>query len=257
MKTKSKNFLLTFLVLIGLASCEKPLEILPFYGSLTFSPVANNPVSNTDSSKIVTDPFIADLTFGSFSDIDGNIYKTIKIGSQTWMAENLKTTRYNDGSQITNVRWLNGDISYKDIYGALYDHYIVNTGKLCPTGWHVPTDEEWKQLEITLGMTRASADTSYADFDVFGVGERGTDQGAQMKATVGWIPWGGKLVTGANTSGFSALPAGDNDGGTAGCCTTFWCFGDAWGRSLSSTDSKVGRAIYGENCGLSVRCMKD
>lgn len=217
-----------------------------------------------------------DLDYGSVKDTDGNIYKTIQIGVQKWMAENLKTTKYNDGSQILNVidnsvwvgletgayRWCNDEVTLKDIYGGLYNWYAVNTGKLCPTGWHVPGDEEWKQLEIALGMSRASADTSYVDFDVYGMGFRGTNQGTQLKATSGWSPWEGRGGNGTNTSGFSALPAGDTgwDGKyeCEGVSTSYWCFGEPpIARTLSTDESKVSRAVYYKHVGFSVRCLKD
>src|SRR5665647_1584626 len=87
-------------------------------------------------------------------DIDGNVYHTVKIGTQVWMVENLKTTKYNDGTSIPNIidgtTWsnlttpgfcfYNNDAANKNIYGALYNWYTVNTGKLAPTGWHVSTD---------------------------------------------------------------------------------------------------------------------
>ena len=96
-----------------------------------------------------------DLKYGSVSDIDGNEYKTIQIGTQEWMAENLKTTKYNDGNSIPNVTdiiewsnlttgaycWYNNDAAAnKATYGALYNWFAVNTDKLCPTNWHVPSD---------------------------------------------------------------------------------------------------------------------
>ncbi len=103
-------------------------------------------------------------------DIDGNIYKTVQIGTQTWMAENLKTTRYNDGSPIIlgnggpagYTKWFdlqegaycwydNDAKTYKDAYGAIYNWHAVGTGKLCPTGWHVPTYSEWTTLITFLG----------------------------------------------------------------------------------------------------------
>ena len=104
-------------------------------------------------------------------DIDGNKYKTIKIGTQIWMAENLKTTHFNDGTSIVQIDkyddwkglispaycWYANDSTNKEVYGALYNWYAVNTKKLCPKGWHVPTDEEWKQLEICLGMSQELA----------------------------------------------------------------------------------------------------
>ncbi|MBL7904004.1 MAG: hypothetical protein JNL22_03180 [Bacteroidales bacterium] len=110
-------------------------------------------------------------TYGVLVDIDGNIYKTVIIGSQNWMAENLKTTRYKNGTNIIypgsdNTSWLydttgafawyNNDISWKDSYGALYNFCAVkNSSGLCPSGWHVPSDEEWTQLTdfITGGTT--------------------------------------------------------------------------------------------------------
>ena len=117
------------------------------------------------------------------TDIEGNVYKTVMIGTQVWMAENLKTTKYNDDSAIPNVTvnadWIaltadaycwaqNDEATYKPLYGALYNWYAVETGKLCPTGWHVPTDAEFSTMEISLGMTQAEAD---------GTEWRGTDQG--------------------------------------------------------------------------------
>ena len=96
------------------------------------------------------------------TDIDGNVYHTVKIGTQTWMVENLKTTKYKDGSVIPLVTdnsawynsltpaycWYNNDAtSHKDTYGALYNWYAVSTGKLAPDGWHVPTNSEWTILE--------------------------------------------------------------------------------------------------------------
>jgi uncharacterized protein (TIGR02145 family) len=114
----------------------------------------------TEISQIVFNP---NLTYGSVSDIDGNCYKTIQIGNQTWMAENLKTSKYNDGSPIPNVTdntewenllnnkyvepfittgaycWYNNDsATYENVYGRLYNFGVVNTGKICPVGWHVP-----------------------------------------------------------------------------------------------------------------------
>ena len=102
---------------------------------------------------------------GTVTDIDGNTYKTVQIGTQTWMAENLRTTKYNDGEAIPYVTdnsvWVkletpaycyyNNDISNKKMFGALYNWYTVNTGRLCPSGWHVPTDAEWTTLAITWG----------------------------------------------------------------------------------------------------------
>ena len=99
------------------------------------------------------------------TDVDGNVYHTLKIGSQVWMVENLKTTRYNDSTEITMIEdstlwnhltepaccWMDNDLNNKEPYGGLYNWYAVNTGKLCPDGWHVPTNEEWTELIDYLG----------------------------------------------------------------------------------------------------------
>jgi uncharacterized protein (TIGR02145 family) len=98
-------------------------------------------------------------------DIDGNVYKTVTIGKQVWMAENLKTAKYNDGKTIPLVTdntewsnlsapaycWYNNDIANKEVYGALYNWYTVNTNKVCPKGWHIPIDAEWTTLTTYLG----------------------------------------------------------------------------------------------------------
>lgn len=99
------------------------------------------------------------------TDIDGNVYETVQIDNQLWMAANLNTTKYNDGTDIPNLSvaadWTaatTGAYAYHDettdngaAYGALYNYYAVETAKLCPTGWHVPTDDEWAQLVNYLG----------------------------------------------------------------------------------------------------------
>ncbi len=262
MKKSLWFFLLMLLVLIGFSYCVK--EEPPALGT------ANKEGSFANEEKFTAgidqNYFNSDLTYGSVSDIEGNAYRTIQIGTQTWMAENLRTTLYNDGSNIWSggaYYWYNNDpVSFKDTYGALYNWYAVNSGRLCPTGWHAPNDEEWKQLEMALGMTKASADSSYLDFDEYGMGYRGTDQGIQLKATIGWKSYAGKGGNGTNSSGFSALPAGDTgwDGKyeCAGVGTSYWCFGDPpIARTLGSDESKVSRAIYYKHIGFSLRCLKD
>ncbi|NSW94745.1 MAG: fibrobacter succinogenes major paralogous domain-containing protein [Bacteroidales bacterium] len=153
-------------------SCEKPVEILPFYGSLSISRMPKNQNPEADSSKTnssgTTDSPIID--YGSVSDIDGNIYKTIQIGNRTWMAENLKTTTYNDGNKIYFCPdggpagytlwfglgkgaycWYDNDPSQNKDLGAFYNWHAVNTDKLCPAGWHVPSYSEWESLITFLG----------------------------------------------------------------------------------------------------------
>lgn len=106
-----------------------------------------------------------ELEYGTVTDVEGNIYKTIQIGDQVWMAENLKTTTYSDGVPINEISndslwridtlgaycWYENDNSNAEHNGALYNWYAVATQKLCPIGWHVPTEEEWRELLHTLG----------------------------------------------------------------------------------------------------------
>jgi uncharacterized protein (TIGR02145 family) len=142
------------------------------------------------------------LTYGKVSDIDGNDYKTIQIGIQEWMAENLKTTKYNDGNSIPNVTdfiewsdlitgvycWYKNDASaYKATYGALYNWFTVSTGKLCPAGWHVPSDAEWTTLYGYLGGAGVA--------------------GGKLKET-GTTHWISPNTGATNSSGFTALPGG-------------------------------------------------
>jgi uncharacterized protein (TIGR02145 family) len=204
-------------------------------------------------------------TQATVTDFDGNVYQTVTIGDQVWMAENLKTTKYNDGKDILNITdntewsnlttdaycWYNNDIENKAIYGALYNWFAVNTGKLCPTGWHVPTDFEWKQLEMELGLNQAQADM---------IGWRGTDQGTYMKYTNYWTNNG----NGINSIGFSALPGGFRTSnffwiGDAGYwwSSTERTDADAWIRILSYVYTNISRNYNWKYFGFSVRCVKD
>ena len=201
------------------------------------------------------------------TDVEGNVYKTVVIGTQVWMAENLKTTRFNDGASISLVTdniewgnqnspgycWLNNDFNNKNNCGGMYNWYAVNNGKLCPDGWHVPSDEDFKILEIHLGMSQSEANAMLW---------RGTNQGEQLKNTSGW-PSGDN---GTNTSGFSALPGGfrKETGEFVEYITdaTWWTStgldaNNSWMRGVRAGYSQVGRNYKYKNNGLSVRCVKN
>ena len=211
------------------------------------------------------------LNYGTVKDIEGNTYKTIQIGTQTWMAENLRTTKYNDGTAIPLVTdnsawaglstpaycWYNNDKNqYSATYGALYNWYTVNTEKLCPKGWHVPSDAEWKILEMHLGMSQTAANSS---------GWRGTDQGNRLKET-GTTHWRSPSV-GTNSSGFTGVPGGYRhyvSGGfhSMGNDGNWWsstAYGDyvAWYRALYYDLAYVLRSRYNKRGGFSVRCLRD
>jgi uncharacterized protein (TIGR02145 family) len=207
--------------------------------------------------------FNPDLIYGSVSDNDGNTYKTIQIGTQTWIAENLKTTKFNDGTYIQLVEnntqwenlnapaycWYDNDISiYKIHTGALYNYYAVNSSKLCPVGWHVPAEAEWETLITYLGGD---------SLDVVKLNETGATH---------WIICNPQsLPRNQNLSGFTALPGGYRD--PVGWYDFIGVNGEWWS---STEDSATGRVkdlnIYVAGFmwtssdkinGESVRCIKD
>lgn len=198
-------------------------------------------------------------------DADGNVYKTVKIGSQIWMAENLAylpAVHPPTSGSYTEPRYYVYGYTGSDVvaakqqanyttYGVLYNWPAANAA--CPPGWHLPSDDEWKQLEKELGMTQAQADA---------IGWRGTDQGTQMKTISGW--WHNE--NGTNTSGFSGLPGGECDGdgsfdmmdlnGSWWSSTEHFTYG-AWYRSLSYNYAGFTRNDHDKEYGISVRCIRD
>lgn len=212
----------------------------------------------------------------SLTDTDGNVYNTVWIGTQCWMTRNLATTRYNDGDTIPNVTdnttwanlttpgycWYNNDEStHKEPYGALYNFYAVETGKLCPNGWHVATDDDWKTLEIYIGMQPEEADNT---------GARGSNEAEKLKADFAGhiydnsLFWNGN-VGGTNDYGFTALPGGNrNDLGEFDHKIQFghwWTITEtdnkAYNRSIRYYFNTISRYEYFKMFGLSVRCVKD
>ncbi len=220
----------------------------------------------TDAEGINPIIFNSDLTYGTVSDIDGNVYKTIQIGTQLWMAENLRTTKYNDGNLIDNVvdfkKWSglttgaycwygNNASSNKEIYGGQYNWFAVNTGKLCPTGWHIPTDEEWANLSTYLGGKEIA--------------------GSKLKE-IGTSHWQGPNTGATNASGFTALPGGTrNVWGDPDIDDWSWInlAGYWWSASENIYDLAIFWAIFYngngtdnqglllKQSGLSIRCLKD
>jgi uncharacterized protein (TIGR02145 family) len=189
-------------------------------------------------------------------DVDGNIYNTVTIGTQVWMAEDLKTTRYNDGTAISYVKgdlewknlrseaycWYNNDKSNKTVYGALYNWYTTNTGKLCPAGWHVPTDSEWETLISYCGGWEVA--------------------GGKLKEA-GTAHWDAPNIGATNEFGFTALPGGGrrSDNGKfsiLGQDLGYWCpprCGDF--RSFCSDRAWIYLTEGSASGGCNVRCIKD
>jgi uncharacterized protein (TIGR02145 family) len=250
-----KKLILAFALTSALFSCNKD----------TTTP--NNSGSNT-----IQNPKSG---FGpNITDSDGNSYKTVYIGSQTWMAENLKTSKYNDGTSIPNVKdsleWLklttgawcyyDNDNKYNAKYGKLYNWYAVDSisngnKNVCPTGWHVPSDAEWKVL------------TDYLGGDSIG--------GGKMKE-VGITSWYSPNTLATNTSLFTGLPGGYRKGNCNYCgdhsyegvCVfigvrSYWWSsselsgGNSWFRTLRSDEGDVYRGGLEFKSGLSVRCLRD
>lgn len=203
-------------------------------------------------------------------DIDSNIYHTVAIGNQDWMKENLKVTRYRNGDTIPNVidyskwislalgafSWVNNDtVNLNNRFGALYNWYATaDSRKICPTGWHVPSDAEWQVMERSLGMTFTEAE---------GTMLRGHNQGPLLKDTTGWI----KNGTGTNSSGFSAIPAGLRDASTGdfyniGADACWWTSTEedenqAWFRNMYFDFKSIYRIPVSKKNGFSVRCVRD
>jgi uncharacterized protein (TIGR02145 family) len=205
------------------------------------------------------------------TDSDGHQYKTVKIGDQCWMAENLKSTHYADGSAITEHWAYNDDEALAHTYGRLYTWGAVMNGAassnnnpsgvqgICPDGWHVPSDAEWKELEMTLGMTTAEANSG----DLRG----SHSEGRKLKETDEAFLWITASAGGTNISGFSALPGGIRvDPGGSFTFIGYWGYWwtsreddsyDAFDRQLAWVNSGVFRYVLGKGNGFSVRCVRD
>lgn len=211
------------------------------------------------------------LESSTITDIDSNVYKTVVIGRQIWMTENLRTTTYRDGNQIQLIEdstwsritsgaycWYDNNLSNALKYGALYNWYAVNTGNLCPTAWRVPSDEDWKYLEGYIDSRYRNYDSIWNDTML-----RGYDAGKVLKGKLGWNLNG----NGLDLYGFSALPAGErsinklsfrhigNNG--------FWWTSNesdstnSWYRCLVFFDERIIRNTHPKGMGFSVRCMKN
>lgn len=198
------------------------------------------------------------VTYGSMTDQEGNVYKTVTLGTQVWMAENIKTGRYRNGDPIPNVTndsswsvlttgafsWYNHDsLTNHCRFGRLYNWYTcVDSRNLCPTGWHIPSEADWRTLIQFLGGDSLA--------------------GTKMKASAGWSSNG----NGTNTSGFSAVPSGFRAQSGAflsiGEGSNFWSTAalntiSAWYQVLSYNTGNTVWLSHAKGNALSVRCVKD
>jgi len=232
--------------------------------------VYGNELSFTTDTEVDPVTFNNELIYGSVADIDGNNYKTIQIGTMTWMAENLRTTKYNDGEAIQLVEsnsmwsilttkgycWYDNDASSnKEIYGALYNWPAASSGKLCPAGWHVPDVEDFSALISYLGQGQV------------------TNVSGKMKEA-GFTHWAYPNSGGTNSSGLTALPGGSrsvNGGfGWLGFTANWWissvysdpppaAIGLYASINFNNGDLYIADAWdwYPTFEGMSVRCVKD
>lgn len=211
------------------------------------------------------------------TDYDGNVYTTVQIGDQIWMAENLRVTHYRDGSAIptgySNTDWSNlgdtetgayavydGNASNADTYGYLYNWYAVaDSRNIAPEGWHVPTDAEWKELEMALGMSQSEADD---------ISWRGTNEGSKLAGNADlWRHSGLENDSEFGASGFTALPSGfrviDGSYYGMGGRAHFWSASEyysylAWSRKLDYIGSGVYRGNGNKgSSGFAIRCLRD
>jgi uncharacterized protein (TIGR02145 family) len=228
-----KTYLLILIVLVEASSCKKD----------------SNPIAPLPTT-----------TISEVTDVDGNVYDTVKIGTQVWLQQNLKTTHYRDGSPIVNiadsVQWANlltgATCTYNNnpvnesTYGYLYNWYAVtNPAGICPVGWHVPTDSEWTILINNLGGQYVA--------------------GGAMKSDT--TLWGTPNVGATNSSGFKSLPAGTRYSGTGtfydmGRYAYFWTStaynsNGAFSIGLINGSAGVYRYEYGKTSGFCCRCIKD
>ena len=203
---------------------------------------------------------------GNVTDVDGNTYKTVYIGTQKWMGENLKTSKYSDGTTIpiisNNTQWqsnktgawayYNNDAANNAKYGKLYNWYAVSkttngNKNVWPTGWHVPTDADWTVLTDYLGGASVA--------------------GGKMKE-VGRTSWNFPNIDATNTSLFTGLPGGyrfsNGDYKVIGDFGYWWSSTEyteytynAWNRLLITSNGNVNSYSYTKGDGLSVRCLRD
>ncbi len=211
---------------------------------------------------------------GTVIDVVGNVYKTVKIGDQVWMAENLKTTKYKDATSISyladSTAWKNStngayciNDTINDICQVLYNWHAVNTGKLAPKGWHVATDADWSTLENYLISAGLNYDGTTKDNKI--AKSLASDTIWAVSTVEGNI---GKYLLINNISGFSALPCGIRGINTTGQFRNFGMYGywwtsnecnseTAWTRSLFYNMSGINRINFGKTDGMSVRCVKN
>ena len=209
------------------------------------------------------------LEYGTVTDADGNTYKTVKIGNQWWMCENLRVKHFRNGSDISFIGNVNQDSVWANatepaycflndtLFGCFYNSFAVqDSRKLAPTGWHIPSDVEWKTLEKTIGMS---------DLEVNALAWRGTNEAELLlnKNLEGWQT--GTVPFGMDTYDFSIFPAGCrlfSGEITSGFTAFFWTAtatanSHAYYRYFDHQKKNIFRQTTYPQYGMSIRCVKD
>jgi uncharacterized protein (TIGR02145 family) len=265
-----KKLFISLLLINTIISCKKsntiPTPVPTPKTDDTTNVVLNDSVSCVENSAI---NFTCKGTpIGSFGpcikDIDGNIYKTVMIGDQYWMSENLRVNKYNDGSLIDNVtdsvKWCsdkngawsyyNNDVKYNEKYGKIYNWNVLDTilhkdKNVCPIGWHIPSQKEWRELITFLGGDKVA--------------------GAKMKelTTTSWL----STSTNTNNSSlFTGIPGAyrdpNNKFAMLGFTGNWWSY-DVFSESYVNTymlhvyKDNIIEDLSDKKSGLSIRCIKD
>jgi uncharacterized protein (TIGR02145 family) len=270
---KSIKNLMQILMLLSapliLQSCQSLADVIAIGNS------ANDQIKDlndpTDAQDAVTKAYVdntleafglilPDNYAGTVTDIDGNTYMTVKIGTQTWMAENLRVGRYRTGNPIPLIKdnatwsslaepgycWYENSLTYKTTYGVLYNWHTIVTDSVCPVGWDVPTDAEWQTLINYLGGASVA--------------------GGKLKE-VGTKHWTSPNTGATNETGFMALPGGyryyDGVSKFIGESSNWWSSTEhspteayGWG-DLVYSNRDIHKFTFSKNAGLSIRCLKE
>lgn len=255
-----------FLIVPGISSAN------PEFGGIGLIVLPGNNYCAPQNISVTTCGGDSTLTYNDYT------YSLIEISNQCWFAENLRTSKFNDGSPIdsvfNNATWSSlltpayckygNSNTNGNIYGNLYNFYSVETGNLCPVGWHVPTDCEWMYLEKHLGLDNTVQQST---------GWRGTDEGSKLKSTNLWLNISDPSVTpNSNSSLFTALPGGfrtySTNAANSGLFNSLRVYGYFWTSTSASTSFAYYRGLFynfdtilrltgNKATGASVRCIRD
>ena len=197
------------------------------------------------------------------SDSDGNQYSTVTIAKQCWILENVKSLHYNDGSKIEDVYAYDNDEKNVSVYGRLYTWKAATASKICPKGFHVPSDVEWKELEIAVGMQKeVTEETGW---------RHSNNESRKLKMFDNAIFWDEESKKNVNISGFSAIPGGVRMEG--GSFTGLGSYADYWSSSEYDSEKAYNRSLVwialhpgsdevyrkgiDKKWGFSIRCIQD